>query len=520
MPEAHSKKIAHTDFLVIGSGVAGLTYAIKMAERHPEKRITVITKSKTLESNTRHAQGGIAVVTDTNSDSFEEHIQDTLIAGDGLCDSNVVRSIITEGPERLKEVMSWGTHFDYQDGRISLGREGGHTANRIVHRGDKTGKELADVLLTRVRGLKNIELLKGRMVIDLITSSTNECIGVYQANQKGRVSMLLSPVTVLATGGIGQVYNCTTNPSIATGDGIAMVQRVGAKISGMEFIQFHPTALFHANLIDPFLISEAVRGAGGRLKNVLGKYFMEKYHPQKDLAPRDIVSRAVFAEMENTRSNCVFLDCTSIDKKEMKTHFPTISKKCKELGIDLQNETIPVKPAAHYLCGGIDTDLDGVTSIKNLYAIGECANTGLHGANRLASNSLLEALVMAHRCCVATVDNEHITPSSQFTGSPSMGLESYQEIRLELRAMMEADAGIIRNIISLKSASARLKQMADVLDLAFLNGELSTEGLELRNMITVATLIVQLSLERKSNVGGYFNADYATNQLSAANHSA
>lgn len=520
MPEAHSQKIAATDFLVIGSGVAGLTYAIKMAERHPDKRITVITKSKTLESNTRHAQGGIAVVTDTNSDSFERHIEDTLIAGDGLCDPKVVRTIITEGPERLKEVMNWGTHFDIQDGHISLGREGGHTANRIVHRGDKTGKELADVLLARVRGLKNIELLKGRMVIDLITSPSGECLGVYQANQKGHVSVLQSPITVLATGGIGQVYAYTTNPNIATGDGIAMAQRANANISGMEFIQFHPTALFHSELTGPFLISEAVRGAGARLKNILGEYFMEKYHLQKDLAPRDIVSRAVFAEMEKTRSNCVFLDCTSIDKKEMKTHFPTISKKCAELGIDLQTETIPVKPAAHYLCGGIDTDLDGATSIKNLYAIGECANTGLHGANRLASNSLLEALVMAHRCCAASAEFKDRGLPSQFEELPSVGLESYQEIRSELRAMMEADAGIIRNYLNLNSASARLKQMSSDLERSFLNGKLSIEGLELRNIIAVASLIADQSLERKSNVGGYFNTDLVTDQLSVANHSA
>jgi L-aspartate oxidase len=247
---------------------------------------------------------------------------------------------------------------------------------------------------------------------------------------------------------------------------------------------------------------------------------MEKYHPQKDLAPRDIVSRAVFAEMERTGSKCVYLDCTSIDKKKMKTHFPTISKKCNELGIDLQHDSIPVKPAAHYMCGGIDTDLDGATSVKNLYAIGECANTGLHGANRLASNSLLEALVMAHRCCAASAETKDIKPPSPFPESPSMGIESYQEIRLELRAMMEAHAGIIRNNINLKAASARLKQMADQLERAFLNGELSTEGYELRNMIAVATLIVKQSLERKSNIGGYFNTDLVADQLSVANHSA
>ncbi len=511
MSEARSQEIVSTDFLVIGSGVAGLTYAIKLAERFPDKRITVITKSKTLESNTRHAQGGIAVVTDTNSDSFERHIEDTLIAGDGLCDPNVVRTIVTEGPERIKEVADWGTHFDFQDGHVALGREGGHTANRIIHSGDKTGKELSDVLLSRVRSLSNIELLKGRMVLELLMGDAGQCLGVILTGKKSHVSIIQSPTTVLATGGIGQVYAYTTNPSIATGDGLAMAYRAGAKVSGMEFIQFHPTALYNPELNWPFLISEAVRGAGARLKNSLGEYFMENYHAQKDLAPRDIVSRAVFAEMERTGAACVFLDCSTIDKHEMKTHFPTISKKCAELGINLKTDAIPVKPAAHYLCGGIDTDLNGATSVPNLYAIGECASTGLHGANRLASNSLLEALVMAHRCYLTTSLVETKLEAQPSPTVLAIGPESLQPLRDELRNRMETNAGILRTTAKLESALLRLKELSAVVESGLQKGELSVEGYELRNMIAVSTLIVEQSLQRKANVGGYFNTDLIAN---------
>ena len=521
MPKAYSQKISTTDYLVIGSGVAGLTYAIKVAQDFPESRITVITKSQTLESNTRHAQGGIAVVTDTDSDSFERHIKDTLIAGDGLCNPDVVRSIVTEGPARIEEVISWGTNFDVKDGQVALGREGGHTANRIIHRGDQTGKALSDVLLSRVRNLQNIELLKGKMVLELIRATNGKCEGVTLTNQQGCVSMIKSPVTVLATGGVGQVYAYTTNPSIATGDGLAMAYRAGAKVSGMEFIQFHPTALYHPKLQGPFLISEAVRGAGARLKNSHGEYFMNKYHAQSDLAPRDIVSRAVFTEMEKTGSNCVFLDCTSIGQHEMTLHFPTISKKCLELGIKLEKEPIPVKPAAHYLCGGINTNLHGATSIRNLFAIGECANTGLHGANRLASNSLLEALVMAHRCYLKTSFISTNSSKLQTIEFPAIGNQSSANLRLELRSMMESNVGVHRTTIKLKSKLIRLYEMTAILESQSKQGLLTIDGHELRNMVTVSTLIVQQSLQRKSNVGGYFNTDLlSVAQLSEANHSA
>lgn len=519
MSETRSEKIINTDFLVIGSGVAGLTYAIKMAQKWPDKQITVITKSKTLESNTRHAQGGIAVVTDVNSDSFEQHIQDTLIAGDGLCDPEVVRTIITDGPDRLKEMIGWGTHFDIQDGHIALGREGGHTANRIVHHADQTGKELADVLLSRVSKLKNIDLLKGRMALDLAVY-THQCIGVILTDRMGRVSFISSPITVLATGGMGQVYSYTTNPSIATGDGIAMAHRAEATISGMEFIQFHPTALYSPNLDGPFLISEAVRGAGARLKNVAGQYFMHKYHPQQDLAPRDTVSRAVCAEMEMTNSDHVLLDCTAITGKELNTHFPTISTKCEELGIDLTREYIPVKPAAHYLCGGIDTNLNGLTSVENLFAIGECANTKLHGANRLASNSLLEALVMAHRCYLATFNCEPTNMVLPMIALPKIGTKTLRQFRTELRDMMESNVGILRTTEKMNYALQRLNVIADVVKTEFLKGELSIEGHELRNMLEVARQILVQSLARKTNVGGHFNTDLITDQLSDENHSA
>lgn len=519
MSPAHSEEITTTDYLVIGSGIAGLTFAIKMAARYPEKTVTVVTKSTTLESNTRHAQGGIAVVTNTESDSFEQHIQDTLLAGDGLCNEQAVRTIINQGPARLQELIEWGAHFDVEAGRIVLGREGGHTANRIVHCGDKTGKELSDVLLQRITSLPNVRLLKGCMAVDLMTTKEG-CTGAYVTDKQQRITTLCSSVTVLATGGIGRVYSNTTNPHIATGDGIAMAQRAGVRISGMAFIQFHPTALFHSALQAPFLISEAVRGAGARLMNARGAYFMESYHPQKDLAPRDVVSRAVFAEMQQTGSDCVFLDCTTISPTDMERQFPTISEKCRSLNLDLRTTPIPVKPAAHYLCGGIETDLTGATSLPYLYALGECANTGLHGANRLASNSLLEALVMAHQCCQAVAPPHEREPVAQVVKHPPLGTTSFSELRVELQELMQAHAAIIRSNSGLQQTLHRLQQMAAIVETAYFTQQLSLAGLEVRNMVHVAILIVSQSLAQQTNVGGYYNTDLVSQTLSEANHSA
>lgn len=498
-----------TDFLVIGSGVAGLTFAIKVAERFAEREVTVVTKSHGLESNTRHAQGGIAVVMDSGSDSFEKHVNDTLVAGDGLCDPEAVRTIVSEGPDRLQEVMAWGARFDHDEGRIGLAREGGHSENRIVHHGDSTGLELSDVLLARIKSLRNVRILKGAMVIDLIMGNRQECLGAIVLNtESGVFEQFSSPMTVLATGGIGQVYATTTNPTIATGDGIAMAHRAGAHISGMEFIQFHPTALAVPSQNPSYLISEAVRGAGARLLNAWGEAFMKRYHPLADLAPRDIVARAVFAEMRIASSPHVTLDCTGIPSPELETHFPNILAKCRTLGIDLRRNPVPVAPAAHYLCGGIRTDLDGRTSIKGLYAIGECADTGLHGANRLASNSLLEALVMAHRTSLlasesmGNLQEGESIPKPQQTGSHDLA-----DMRRELRDLMDMHAGIIRNDNGLCKAMERLDTMSAEVEILNAMGRLSTSGLEVRNLICVARLIVSHSLGRTENRGGFYNED-------------
>lgn len=493
------------DHLIIGAGVAGLSYAIKTAQAFPERKILVLNKSAALMSNTRMAQGGIAVVTDS-TDSIEQHIQDTLVAGAGLCNENAVRAIISEGPERIQEMIDWGVKFDAVNGKLMLGREGGHHQNRIVHKGDQTGLELSEVLLRKLAEHKNIRLINGHMAYDLLMAD-GRCIGACVLSPERKCYMIYSPITVLATGGLGQVYGFTTNPAIATGDGLAMAHRVGAHISNMEFIQFHPTALFHPKMKEPFLISEAVRGAGARLLNTDGEYFMKDHHELKDLAPRDVVSRAVFREMEKTGADHVLLDCSDIDEKELLEHFPTITRKCAELGLNIMVEPIPVKPSAHYACGGIDTDLNGQTNTANLYAIGECANTGLHGANRLASNSLLEALVMAHRCHLATKAPQR---HHDFNDGREEQLRKHRDIDLtilreRLNTLMDEKVGIVRSTSGLRSALSKIRQMCD--QLGMVSCEDGTETLELRNLLIVAKLIVEQSMERTGNVGGFFKSE-------------
>src|SRR5881275_2809201 len=407
-----------TDFLVIGSGIAGLTYALKLAQQFPDKKIAVVTKATADETNTKYAQGGVAVVNDLENDSFEKHIDDTLIAGDGLCNREVVEIVVKEGPARVQEIIDWGASFDKDaEGDFKLGKEGGHSEFRILHHKDVTGKEMERALLDAIREAKNIQVIHHCFVIDiitqhhlgyLVTKSTRDicCYGVYLLNsQSNRIEKVLSKITLLATGGNGQVYRTTTNPSIATGDGVAMVYRAKGRIENMEFIQFHPTALYEAGKRgQAFLITEAVRGDGGILRNVNGEAFMEKYDHRKDLAPRDIVARAIDNEMKITGTENVFLDCRHMNMEKFKEHFPNIYEKCLSIGIDVSKNFIPVAPAAHYSCGGIKTDEWGRSSVKNLYACGECSSTGLHGANRLASNSLLEAMVFAHRCYVDAVN--------------------------------------------------------------------------------------------------------------------
>lgn len=407
-----------TDFLVIGSGIAGLTYALKVANQYPDKKILVMTKAAADETNTKYAQGGVAVVNDLENDSFEKHIEDTLIAGDGLCNRNVVEIVVKEGPDRVRELIEWGARFDKEkDGDYKLGKEGGHSEFRIIHHKDITGWEMERALLEAVSQQKNIEFIKHCFVVDIITqhhlgylitksSPATECYGVYALNlETNRIEKIIAKITLLATGGNGQVYRTTTNPSIATGDGVAMVYRAKGRIENMEFIQFHPTALYEPGLRgQAFLITEAVRGDGGILRNKDGEAFMEQYDERKDLAPRDIVARAIDSEMKRTGTEHVWLDCRHFTKEKFTEHFPNIYEKCLSIGIDITQSMIPVAPAAHYSCGGIKTDEWGRTSIQNLYACGECSSTGLHGANRLASNSLLEAMVFAHRCFIDVME--------------------------------------------------------------------------------------------------------------------
>src|SRR5438045_2802834 len=391
------------DFVVIGSGIAGLSFALKAAKHGS---VAVITKRKGPDTNTAWAQGGIACVT-SGEDSFELHVRDTLEAGAGLCDEAVVRTIVTEAPERIRELAELGLHFDEREvsghRELDLGKEGGHSKRRVLHVQDVTGKEIEETLLRELARQSQVELLENHIAVDLITAAKlgfateDRCLGIYVLDEKsGEVETIRSDRIVLATGGCGKVYLYTTNPDIATGDGVAMAWRAGAVIANMEFVQFHPTCLFHAKA-KSFLISEAVRGEGGVLRNRLGEDFMKRYDPRGSLASRDIVARAIDAEIKRSGAPCVFLDITEKPVEFLRERFPTIYDTCLRLGIDMTKQPIPVVPAAHYQCGGIKTDVNGATSLPGLYAIGEVGCTGLHGANRLASNSLLEGLVIAHR---------------------------------------------------------------------------------------------------------------------------
>ncbi|MEJ7767227.1 MAG: L-aspartate oxidase [Chitinophagaceae bacterium] len=518
-----------TDFLVVGSGIAGLTYALKVAMEFPDKTVTVITKAHTDETNTKYAQGGIAGVTDFEKDSFTKHINDTLIAGDGLCNDKVVEIVVKEGVERIQELIDWGARFDKEpDGDFALGKEGGQSEFRILHHKDVTGMEMERALVDKVSSQKNLHIIKHCFVLDLITQhhlgfmvtkSTPdiECYGVYAFNlENNQIEKIIAKITLLATGGNGQVYRTTTNPSIATGDGIAMVYRAKGRIENMEFIQFHPTALYEAGVGgQAFLITEAVRGDGGILRNQNGQAFMEKYDERRDLAPRDIVARAIDSEMKITGTEHVFLDCRHMDTRKFLHHFPNIHEKCLSLGIDVSKDMIPVAPAAHYSCGGIKTDEWGRTSIKHLYAAGECASTGLHGANRLASNSLLEAMVFGHRCfedASLKIDTMSFTENipdwnAEGTNVPKEMILITQSLK-ELQLLMSDYVGIVRTNTRLVRALKRLDLLHEETEQLYVSSTVSPQLCELRNLITVGYLVVKGAWFRKESRGLHFNTDF------------
>ncbi len=510
-----------TNYLVIGSGVAGLTFAVKIAEKFPDKTITIITKGNEDESNTKYAQGGVAVVLDAEEDSFQKHIQDTLIAGDGLCNKRVVEMVIKDGPKRFKELVVWGANFDLDSkGNFDLGKEGGHSEYRVVHHKDITGYEVERALLQRVHQLENITLLSHHFAIDLVTEhhlnktkpTRLTCFGAYVLNEKkGNILTIKADRTLLASGGIGKVYGHTTNPIIATGDGIAMAYRAKAKITDMEFIQFHPTALYNEEGGSSFLISEAVRGFGAYLRDKKGNRFMLNYDERAELASRDIVSQCIDKELKKSGDAHVYLDCTHLNIERFKNHFPTIYEKCKTLHINIAKDWIPVVPASHYVCGGVVVDENGKTSIKNLFSCGEVSRTGLHGANRLASNSLLEALVYAHNI-FKYLSKNNIEPSkNKIPEWNDKGIRLAEESSLiqhnlnKLQALMRNDVGIVRSNERLNKAIIKLATIYREIESLYKISGVSASLCEVRNMMNVAHLIISQSLLRKENKGGYYN---------------
>jgi L-aspartate oxidase len=416
------------DVLVIGTGISGLSYAIHVADNNPETSLVLISKSDLNEGNTRYAQGGIAVVSNFKKDSFDKHVSDTLKAGAGTCDPEVVKFVIEEGNERLTELMNWGAQFDKKEKKLDLAKEAGHSENRIVHFKDQTGKHIQEALIEKIKTFPNIELLEQHTLVDLITDhhsvkKENRCYGAYVISQEEeKIIKITSKITVLSTGGAGSLFAHSTNPEIATGDGLGAAYRARVLMLELPYVQFHPTALYPQVNGNTFLITEAIRGAGAKLFNSKGERFMLKNDPKAELAPRDIVARGIQREIELQKENFVWLNGSKIDMKQWKTHFPTILETCKSLGIELPKDSIPVVPAAHYFCGGIKVNQKSESQLKGLYAIGECSATGLHGANRLASNSLLESLVFAHRAAQDTLEalKQKLPPESFYQAYPSM----------------------------------------------------------------------------------------------------
>jgi L-aspartate oxidase len=514
------------DVIVVGSGIAGLSFALKMAKRG--RRVAILTKKHRAESNTNYAQGGIAAVT-SQTDDFELHVQDTLTAGDGLCDEKAVRTIISEAPERIQELIDLGVAFSQlQDGRISLHREGGHSKRRVLHVKDVTGKAIEEALLHAVEESPLIDMREHTLAIDLITNRKlalagfavdgpeNRVVGLYALNQQSNeVDVYEAPVVMLATGGVGQVYLYTTNPGIATGDGLAMAYRAGVEIRNLECIQFHPTALY-SSTNDRFLISEAVRGEGAILRNLSGEAFMSRYDERKDLAPRDIVARAIDSEMKQSGATHVSLDITQFDEAHLRQKFPNIFEGCLKVGVNMAKDYIPVVPAMHYLCGGVRTNLNAATELDGLYACGEVACTGLHGANRLASNSLLEAVVMAHRGAEA-VDTYLASGPHRYRELPVWVdgnlQESDERVVIshnwdELKRTMWDYVGIVRTTKRLERAQRRIKHLKREIEEYYWNFKVEESLVELRNLVEVADLIILCALQRHESRGLHFTRDY------------
>ena len=516
------------DFLVIGSGIAGMSFALKVANKG---KVAIVCKNSLEDANTYYAQGGIASVT-SQFDNFDKHISDTLDAGDNLNDLEVVKKVVREAPAQIKELISWGVHFDKDDkGNFDLHREGGHSEFRILHHKDNTGAEIQESLIAAIKRHPNITVFDHHFAIEIITQhhlgkTVNrymkdiECYGAYVLDQKTNgISTFLSKVTLMATGGIGCIYQTTTNPVVATGDGIAMVYRAKGHVKDMEFVQFHPTALYHPGDRPSFLITEAMRGYGGVLRTRSGKKFMRKYDERESLAPRDIVARAIDTEMKNRGDDFVYLDVTHKDPEETKQHFPTIYSKCLSLGIDITKDYIPVAPAAHYLCGGIVVDLNGQSSINHLYANGECACTGLHGANRLASNSLIEAVVYADAAAkhsLSMIDGisfrEDVPDWNDDGTSLPEEMVLITQSEKEVGQIMSSYVGIVRSNLRLKRAFDRLEILYAETENLFQRSVVSREICELRNSINTSYLVIKQAMSRKESRGLHYTIDYPAKQ--------